>query len=90
MKLALKDIYSDIGDFDYNMYAQPNEWGCSKCGTPLDGPVHVVSKEDDEEGYEWRIFCPKCWKKAEESPFTITDLYEMYKPAPYLGEDDYR
>lgn len=73
------------------MYAQPDEYACSRCNKSLDGPVHVVSEEGDDEGHRWRTFCTECWDEldSDDSVYTLKDLYNMYPAAPYVGEDDY-
>lgn len=69
-----------LEQFEQKMYG---EYGCSTCGNPLDGFVYCVGEDTDEEGYEWRTFCPDCWSKVEEMPFE--DIYKTYKPAQWLG-----
>jgi len=32
-------------------------------------------RDDDEEGYYWRAFCPECYDKLKDS----TDLETLYK-----------
>lgn len=66
-----------IISFDYIKYGETK---CSKCDNPLYA-CEVVAEESDEEGNEWRMFCPKCWcevSKGEKSPEAI---YLENKPA---------
>lgn len=83
---------SNLIDFDHDMYAMPGDFACSRCGNPLYGPVHVISEEDDDEGYEWRTFCPRCWSQidTDDSTLTLMDIYKSYDAAPYIGEDDWQ
>lgn len=70
-------------------YRGLGDYGCSRCKTSLIGYFKAIGESSDEEGYEWRSFCPKCAKELniadsyEVTPY-IQDLYNTYPDAPLL------
>lgn len=73
------------------------DYNCScGCGRPLGNPgmvfpdsiCHGVSTMDDvEEGYHWRMFTPKCWKRVKKGK-TLQQIYNTYPESPLNGEGD--
>lgn len=43
-----------------------------------------VGLEEDEEGFDWRMFTPECWSKLEN--MFLEDIYDKY-PASSLIEE---
>lgn len=74
--------------FNYRGYG---DYGCSKCKSPLVGRFTAIGEVSDEDGYEWRSFCPKCATELgiadnyEVTPY-IQELYNTYPDAPSLGD----
>lgn len=74
--------------FNYRGYG---DYGCSKCKSPLVGRFTAIGEVGDEEGYEWRSFCPKCATELgiadnyEVTPY-IQELYNTYPDAPFLRD----
>lgn len=72
--------------FNYRGYG---DYGCSKCKLPLVGRFTAIGEVSDEDGYEWRSFCPKCATELgiadnyEVTPY-IQELYNTYPDAPSL------
>ena len=63
------------------LYA-PETCTCSECHKDIKVPhnrvqidVDYLMRDDDEEGYYWRAFCPECYDKLKDS----TDLETLYK-----------
>lgn len=73
--------------FNYRSFG---DYGCSRCKTPLTGYFTAIGEVSDEEGHEWRSFCPKCAMELniadsyEVTPY-IQDLYNIYPDAPLLS-----
>lgn len=57
--------------------------GCNKIlGTQLGTYCYGIGYADDEEGMDWRLFHPECWKKiATMSPEDIYNKYETNRLA---------
>lgn len=78
----------NLNVFNYRGYGN---YGCSKCKTPLVGTFTAIGDVKDEEGYEWRSFCPKCAAElnianaTEVTPY-IQELYNAYPDAPLLED----
>ena len=60
------------------------------CGKELNGTCYGVGREDDDEGYKWRMFTKDCWERIL-ADFTNQHnhvrsnaaIYEHYKPSPF-------
>lgn len=46
------------------------------CGKLLDGTVFGIGLTEDEEGYEWRMFTPKCWENIKAN-YDITSQHDL-------------
>lgn len=60
------------------------------CGKELNGTCYGVGREDDDEGYKWRMFTKDCWERiladfTNQYPKANSNavIYEHYKPSPF-------
>ena len=49
--------------------------------TPLEGECFIVADDEDEDGYNWRIFIPEHWALVEH--LSDQEIYAKYPGAPY-------
>lgn len=64
--------------FKQKMYG---DYTCScGCGKQLDGICYGVGQEEDEEGFDWRMFTKECWDSTI-SNYSKEYIYNNYKEA---------
>lgn len=66
------------------------DYSCSSCRTPLLGTFTAIGEVGDENGYEWRSFCPRCESKLgiatiSDSDPKLNEIYSNYPIPDYLG-----
>ena len=53
------------------------DYKCCQCHKPLVGIVNTVGDVEDEEGYEWRTFCNRCWNDVQEK--TDAEIFNIFE-----------
>lgn len=64
------------------------------CGKVMGNPTVYFTEDDicpavcdvnDDEGWEWRMFRPDCWKKLNLDKKSLEDIYNEYPIAKEVG-----